>query len=81
MSERARVIIEQAKLLTLEEREEILDAIAATLDADDANETWQQAWGLEAKRRADEYDANPGEPIDALQAVEDMRQRLKVGRP
>lgn len=72
MTERVRILIEQAKQLTSEERADVLEALLAL---EDDREAGDAAWAEEARRRLEAV--RSGEPTyDAVEAIEDIRQRL-----
>ena len=79
MTERVRILIEQAKQLTPEERADVLAALLA-LQEELPRHLVDDAWRQEVRRRLDAVEA--GEPTyDAFEAIDEIRQRLVRRRP
>lgn len=73
MTERVRILIEQAKQLTPEERADVLDALLALQGPVEGGDA---AWAEEAERRLCDVRAGTTELLDAEQVLAELRQRL-----
>lgn len=73
MNDHVKALFDEARKLTVREREELADLLLETLDPDPELD---KLWGDEARRRWDEHVASGAETVDALDAIEDARKRL-----
>ena len=73
MNDHVKALFDEARKLTVREREELADLLLETLDPDPEMD---KLWGDEARRRWDEHVASGAETVDALDAIEDARKRL-----
>jgi putative addiction module component (TIGR02574 family) len=75
MSSAARQILEAALKLPAEEREHLVQALAASLPSDFANKDVEKAWLDEIGRRSDEIDAGTAEMLEWSDVREQIAQR------
>jgi putative addiction module component (TIGR02574 family) len=75
MSSAARQILEAALKLPLEEREHLVEELAASLPSDFASKEVERAWLDEIGRRSDEVDAGTAEILEWSAVREQLAQR------
>lgn len=68
MNARVAAMVEQAKVLTAEERVALLDALSELVSPPDSQ--WQEAWAKECEDRLDAYEQGKikGEDFDVVMA-------------
>ncbi len=75
MSSAAKQILEAALELPVEEREQLVHALAASLPNDFAGKDIENAWLAEIGRRSDEIDAGTAELLDLADVRAQIAQR------
>jgi putative addiction module component (TIGR02574 family) len=75
MSSAARQILEAALKLPLDEREHLVQELAASLPSDFASKDVEKAWLDEIGRRSDEIDAGRAEMLEWSDVREQIAQR------
>jgi putative addiction module component (TIGR02574 family) len=75
MSSAARQILEAALKLPAEEREHLVQELAASLPSEFANKDVEKAWLDEIGRRSDEIDAGTAEMLEWSDVREQIAQR------
>lgn len=82
MSGAAKQILEAALKLPPEEREHLVEELAASLPNDFVGKDIEKAWLDEIGRRSDEIDAGTAEVLDLSDAREQIAQRrVRRSRP
>lgn len=80
MNKRVEAIVEQARQLTPEEREELLRQLVLVLEADDpadgSPEEIEAAWTAEVERRIAAHECGETKWHDADQVIAEARARL-----
>lgn len=74
MNQRVKTLFEQAQALPVADREELAELLLATVES---GSEFDKAWADDAARRWDNHVASGDQTLDALQAVDDVRQDLK----
>ena len=74
MSKHVTTLFEQARVLTADEREDLVELLLGTLESE-ADST--HVWSEEAHRRWEDHVAGGGETVDAFEAIEQARGQLK----
>ena len=75
MSGAAKQILEAALKLPVEEREHLVEELAASLPNDFAGKDIEKAWLDEIGRRSDEIDAGTAELLDLADVRDQIAQR------
>jgi putative addiction module component (TIGR02574 family) len=75
MSGAAKQILEAALKLPPDEREQLVEELAASLPNDFASKDIERAWLDEIGRRSDEIDAGTAEALDLADVREQIAQR------
>jgi len=75
MSAAAKEILEAALKLPPEDREQLIEELAASLPNDFASKSIEQAWLDEIDRRSNEIDAGTAELVDWSEVRERIAQR------
>ena len=79
MSGAAKQILEAALQLPVEEREQLVDELKATLHSGFATEEVEQAWGSEIERRSREIDSGKAVLRDWDEARDEILAELRGG--
>lgn len=74
MNQQIKTIFAEVQKLSPADREELAELILSTIGADPGIEA---AWGEEAHRRWDEHVKTGGKSIDALKAIDEVRDLLR----
>lgn len=75
MNSRVDVLLNEAKLLTEDEREVLIAALQATLPPEDPE--WEAAWIKECEDRIDAIDRGEMQMSDAGDVIEKLRAALR----
>jgi putative addiction module component (TIGR02574 family) len=75
MTERARMLIEQARALTPEQREDIAEALIDSI-AEETQAEIDAAWVAEGERRWAEFKRSGERGLDPFEAIAEMREQL-----
>jgi putative addiction module component (TIGR02574 family) len=75
MSSAAKQILEAALKLPVEEREQLVEELAASLPNDFASKDVEKAWLDEIGRRSDQIDAGTAELLDLADVRDQIAQR------
>ena len=77
MNTQVKILFEEASKLRADDREALAKLLLASLQAAD---TLDAAWGAEAERRWNEHLGSGAATLDALEAVDNVRQVLRRSR-
>ena len=82
MNPRAQELLEQAKLLSDEERAELGHELLASVESEHEEpiEDVEKAWAAELERRLDDVDSGRAKTVSADEAVARVRARLQALR-
>ena len=75
MSSAAKQILEAALKLPTEEREHLVEELAASLPMDFATKSIEKAWLTEINRRSDEIDAGTAEVLEWSEVQAEIAER------
>lgn len=79
MNARVQALIEQARIMTAEERLAVLDALQELVAPPDA--AWERAWARESEDRLAAYQRGEIEAEDPDLVMEQVRQEFLAGKP
>ena len=75
MTKAMQIVLEAARKLTIEEREELAELL---LDTIEAGPEMDLAWYQEAERQVEAHQRSGEAALDAFEAVEDARAHLRA---
>ncbi len=75
MNARVETLVEQAKTLSMDEREALIAALQATLDP--ADPQWEASWLKECEERIAAVERGEMPLIDAKQVMTEIRAKLR----
>ena len=85
MSADLNILFAQARKLTADERADLAELLLETLEQHAGDAAWpgaefDRAWATEAERRWSEHVASGAPTLDAVAAIDDVRQQLRRDR-